>query len=47
MIRCYDCIHFKPVGKGYSGWCQDAKPKIRVQAVDFCDSVEVKDDNGN
>ena len=47
MIRCYDCRHFKPVGKGYSGWCQDARPKIKVQAVDYCDSVEVKDDNGN
>lgn len=42
MIRCYECKHFKPVGKGYSGWCQDAKPKIKVQAVDFCDSAEAK-----
>lgn len=47
MIRCYDCRHFKPIGKGYSGWCQDAKPKIKVQAIDYCDSAEVKDDNGN
>lgn len=35
-IRCYDCKFFKPIGKGFSGWCQDAKPKIRVQAVDYC-----------
>lgn len=40
LIRCYQCSHFKPIGRGYSGWCQDAKPKIRVQAVDFCDSAE-------
>lgn len=42
MIRCYDCIHFKPLGKGFRGWCQDAKPKIRVNAVDFCDHAEAK-----
>lgn len=35
LIRCYCCRHFKPSSR-YSGWCQDAKPKIRVDAVDFC-----------
>ena len=43
MIRCHECRHFKPIGNGYSGWCQDAKPKVRVQAVDFCDSAEKKE----
>ena len=39
-IRCYDCKNYKPVGHGYDGWCQDAKPKIKVNAVDFCDEAE-------
>lgn len=43
MIRCYECKHFKPVGRGYSGWCQDAKPKVKVQAVDFCPHAEKKE----
>ena len=42
-IRCYDCKHFKPVARGYSGWCQDAKPKIRVDAVDYCDKATKKE----
>ena len=42
-LRCHEDLHFKPVGRGYSGWCQDAKPKIRVQAVDFCDSAKKRE----
>lgn len=43
MIRCYECKFFKPLGKkGFKGWCQDAKPKIRVNAVDYCDHAEKK-----
>jgi len=36
-FRCYECKHFKHVGRGFSGWCQDAKPKVRVYANDFCE----------
>lgn len=46
LIRCHECAHFKPVGRGYSGWCQDAKPKVKVQAVDFCDHAVKKEDSG-
>lgn len=42
-IRCFDCVYFKPVGRGYTGWCQDAKPKIKVDAVDFCKSAKKAD----
>ena len=42
LIRCYLCRHFTPIGRGHSGWCQDAKPKIRVNAVDYCDHAEKK-----
>jgi len=41
-IRCYDCIYYKKLGRGFSGWCQDAKPKIRVNAVDYCDCAKKK-----
>ena len=44
LIRCYECKHFKPVGRGTSGWCQDAKPKIRVDAVDYCDFAVKKEE---
>lgn len=47
LIRCYQCRHFKPVaiiGSGkHHGWCQDAKPKIRVDAVDFCEHAVKKE----
>jgi len=43
MIRCYQCRHLKPMARGTVGWCQDAKPKIRVNAVDFCDHAEKKE----
>ena len=46
LIRCYQCRHFKPIGSGHVGWCQDAKPKIRVNAVDFCDSAEKEEAEG-
>lgn len=46
IIRCYECRYFKPVGRGTSGWCQDAKPKIRVDAVDYCDSAVKKEARG-
>ncbi|GAH70776.1 unnamed protein product, partial [marine sediment metagenome] len=31
-------------GRGSSGWCQDAKPKIRVHALDFCDEAVRKEE---
>jgi len=43
MIRCYDCKYFKPIGSGRTGWCQDAKPKIRVDAVDYCNHAVKKE----
>jgi len=44
LVRCYQCVHFKPIGKrGITGWCQDAKPKIRVNAVDYCDHAVRKE----
>jgi len=46
LIRCYQCRHFKPVGRGHSGWCQDAKPKIRVNAVDYCSQAVKKEAEG-
>jgi len=46
LIRCYQCKSYKPIGRGYSGWCQDAKPKIRVQAVDYCNDAEKKEAEG-
>ena len=45
MIRCYDCKHFKPVGKHeIKGWCHEPtySKKIRVDAVDYCDKAEKK-----
>jgi len=45
-IRCYDCEYFKPVGRGFSGWCQDTREgrkKIRANAVDSCQYAVRKD----
>ena len=43
MIRCYQCKFFKTIGGGIAGWCQDAKPKIRVNAVDYCKEAGKKE----
>jgi hypothetical protein len=41
LIRCYQCKHFKPVGRGHSGWRQ-ATASTRIFGLDFCDPAEKK-----
>ena len=46
MIRCYDCKHFKPLGKsGVRGWCHNPvfPKKVRCDAIDYCDKAEKKE----
>jgi ABC-type Zn uptake system ZnuABC Zn-binding protein ZnuA len=45
--RCYNCVHYKPNKRGFSGKCLDTKPSIKVDAVDFCDYFKEKVDSSN
>lgn len=40
--RCYNCEHYKPNKREFSGKCLDTKPPIKVDAIDFCDFFKEK-----
>ena len=42
LIRYYQCKHFKPVGRGHSGWRQ-ATASTRIFGLDFYDHAEKKE----
>lgn len=47
LVRCYECKHFKPIGKkGIRGWCHNPSysKKERVDAIDYCDKSEKKEE---
>ena len=43
IIRCFECEHFKEIGKRkIRGWCHNPyyPKKERVDAVDYCDKAK-------